>query len=180
MTTPPRGVDVLSAALPPILFGLIPMLLIALPLVLWGVHQIRLTGELDRDGIVTEATVERVWVTRPMMGPGDPAPQDVYWIEYRFAPAGGEAVTGQSTIPLSVYIELELRRNRGESPVTIPVQYLPADPSVNSPNAPRANRGGWLRLAAGLAIAAVASLLIVHGIRTGRHLRRLGAPWRST
>ena len=179
MTRSPPGIDIRSNVLPRIFIGLIPMLLIALPLFLWGQYQVREAGLLYRNGADMDAVVQRLWTVRRPVTTSAQAVLLEYWVEYDLVPPGSPAITKRVEIAKRTYIRLELARNRGEDPLLLTVRYLPDDPSVSSPDASAAVRDGWLRQLAALVVAALASLPLISALRSGLRLRRLGVPWRS-
>jgi hypothetical protein len=160
--------DLRAELAPRIFMGLVPILLVALPLLLGGLHMVREAGLLDREGRLVDARVDRLWIERRRASSSQATFQSFHWVEYTFSTRSGTTVTGRTEIPQKEFIRLDLDRTTGRSPVMLPVLYLPDDPTVNAPTiAPRAREGIYLQLAA-FAIAAVASLPLIGAWRYWR------------
>lgn len=145
----------------------IPILLIALPLALFGYYANDAGRRIEREGIGAEASVQAMWTTtRRHRGFGERSPSRHYHLRYGFTTAAGESMTAQAEITQSLYIRLEMRKNRGEDPLNISVRYSASDPAISEVEPGRLRSDGFWHTVAAVIVALVPLLLVGLWIRS--------------
>lgn len=160
----------------------IPLVLIALPLVLLGLHEGKAARLIEREGHDAEATIERMWTTRKRRnGVGSTGSPVEYHLRYRFQTQAGDEMTSSTTVTLVFYsrvgARIEFRKATDPVP-TFPVRYAISNPKINEIEPGALSSGSRSSILAAGIIAFLCLSLMAWWVRGGlRAMRRARPVW---